>query len=102
MDINRKSLARQLADEYGYKVKDAIKFIDDLTELILNNMKEGNSVSIYGFGCFDLLHRKSHVYPDRLSGTMKDVPEHYIPRFYPGVWMYNAVKEWQNSNEGDE
>ena len=100
MDINRKALSAQLAKEYGYKKKDAIKFIDNLTALILKNMEEGNSVSIYGFGCFDLLKRKSHVCPNNRSGKMMEIPEHYMPRFYPGARMYAAVKRWDEVELG--
>lgn len=99
MDVNRTKLIRQMAERNGYTLKDAKEFIDDLTELILDNIREGNSVSIYGFGCFDLLERKAHVCPNRQLGTMVDVPAHFIPRFYPGIRMYNAVKEWEANEE---
>lgn len=102
MDVNRRVLVRQLADQYGYKVKDATKFVDDFTELILRNMQDGNSVSIYGFGCFDMLERKAHVCPDMRSGTMIDIPAHYIPRFYPGARMHNAVRIWELGEGTDE
>lgn len=99
MDVNRKMLVRQLADKKGYKIKDATVFVNDLFDLIVENIQEGNSVSIYGFGCFDLLERKAHVCPNRQLGTMIDVPAHFIPRFYPGVRMYNAVKAWESATK---
>jgi DNA-binding protein HU-beta len=103
MDVNRKMLVRQLADKKGYKIKDATVFVNDLFDLIVENIQEGNSVSIYGFGCFDLLERKAHVCPNRQLGTMIDVPAHFIPRFYPGVRMYNAVKAWESTaKEADD
>lgn len=102
MDVNRKMLIRQLADKKGYKVKDATEFVNSLFELILDNIKDGNSVSIYGFGCFDLLERKAHVCPNRQLGTMIDVPAHFIPRFYPGIRMYEAVRHWEAGRDEDD
>lgn len=102
MDINRKVFVRQLATKYGYKIKDATAFVDDVIELILDNIQEGNSVSFYGFGCFDLLERKAHVCPNRQMGTMIDIPAHYIPRFYPGTRMHKAVKVWEARRQEDD
>lgn len=98
MDINRKQLARQVAKQKGYTIKGSLKFIDDLIDVIIDNMHQGNSVSIYGFGCFDMLERKAHVCPNRRGGEMFVVPAHFVPRFYPGVRMYTAVKEWEESH----
>lgn len=102
MDINRTDLIRQLAERNGCTIKLATKLFDDLVAIILDNIRSGNSVSIYGFGCFDLLKRKAHVCPNRQLGTMVDVPAHYIPRFYPGVRMHTAVKDWERSIKGDD
>jgi len=102
MDINRKRLADQMSKEFGYKKKDAIKFIDDFSSLVLQNMQNGNSVSIYGFGCFDLMKRRGHFCPNARLGKMIEIPEHYIPRFYPGTRMYAAVKQWDELENGAE
>lgn len=98
MDINRTQLIRQLAEKQGYKVSDTKEFVDALFGLILDNIEQGNSVSIYGFGCFDMIQRKAHVCPNRQRGTMIAIPEHYIPRFYPGTKMYKAVRSWENGD----
>ena len=95
MDVNRTMLIRQLAKNNGYTIKESTRFVDSFIDLILSNIQDGNSVSIYGFGCFDLLKRKAQVCPSRRLGKMIDVPAHYMPRFYPGVRMNNAVKAWE-------
>ena len=99
MDVNRSVLIRQLAESGGYTVKAAKKFVDDFTNIIMDNLAVGNSVTIYGFGCFDLYERGAHVCPDRRSGGMIDIPPHYIPRFYPGARMREAVREWESGEQ---
>lgn len=102
MDINKKALIRQLSDRYGYTIKGTTEVVDNLLALILENIEDGNSVSLYGFGCFDVLKRKAHVCPNRQTGKMRDIPEHYIPRFYPGARMHLAVRKWELNNEDGE
>jgi len=101
LDINRKQLARQMAAERGWTISAALQAVDDVTNTILDNLAAGNTVSIYGFGCFDVLARKEHVVPDRLTGEMKPVPAHWIPRFYPGERMRRIVKKLELEETGE-
>lgn len=95
MDINKKELVNQLHDNYGYTKKLARQIVDDFTDVVMKNMESGNSVSIYGFGCFDLLVREERSCPNPQTGEKVIVPAHYIPRFYPGIGMRVAVKKWE-------
>ena len=58
MDIKRKDLIQQLVEK-GYTKKAATSIVDDFVEVILENLGNGNTVSIRNFGCFDILERKA-------------------------------------------
>ena len=93
MKVKRADLIQQLADEYGYTKKAAANIVDDFTELIINNLEQGNTVLVRNLGCFDLLVRKERSCPkERVI-----IPEHYIPRFYPSNRMRIAVKKWEDN-----
>ena len=97
MDIKRVDLIQQLMDKHGYTKKAATNIVDDFTDIILDNLGEGNTVSIHNFGCFDILERKARSCPNPQTGETVKVPAHWIPRFYPGNRMRVAVKLWEDS-----
>ncbi len=91
-------MIRQLVGK-GYTKKAATSVVDEFTNLVLENLGDGNSVSIKGFGCFDLLKRKARRCPNPQTGEMVDVPAHWIPRFYPGRQMKSVVAVWEDSQD---
>ncbi len=93
--MKRQDLIQQLGERYGYTKKDAVQLIDDFCEIVIENLRNGNSVSIHNFGCFDVLERKEHSLVD-LQGERKIVPAHWVPRFYPGNRMRLVVKMWED------
>lgn len=101
MDIKRTDLIAQLVENYSYTKKAATAIVDDFTNLIIENLGEGNTVTIHNFGCFDILERKERSCPNPQTGEKVRVPAHWIPRFYPSKRMRMAVKIWEdNSNRG--
>lgn len=99
MDINRQGLIDQLVERHNYTKKAAKCVVDDFADIILYNMEQGNSVSISGFGCFDLLKRAARSCPDPSTGEKCFIPAHWIPRFYPYTGMRRAVKLWEAEHE---
>ena len=68
MNIKRADLIQQLVDKHRYTKKAATSIVDDFTDIILDNLESGNAVSIYGFGCFDILERKERSCPNPQTG----------------------------------
>lgn len=99
MDVKRKDLIQQLINKHGYTKKSATNVVDDFIDIILENLSEGNTVSIRNFGCFDILERKARSCPNPQTGEKIDVPAHWIPRFYPGNKMRLAVKMWEDNQK---
>lgn len=99
MDVKRKDLIQQLINKHGYTKKSATNVVDDFIDIILENLSEGNTVSIRNFGCFDILERKARSCPNPQTGEKIDVPAHWIPRFYPGNKMRLVVKMWEDNQK---
>lgn len=96
MDVKRADLINQLVAKHSYTKKAATSLVDDFVDIILDNMRKGNTVSLRNFGCFDILERKARSCPNPQTGEKVDVPAHWIPRFYPGNKMRLAVKMWED------
>lgn len=96
--IGKKELIEQLAHEFGYTKTSATDLVNDFCKIVLKNLEDGNPVSIYGFGCFDIKLRKQRrcISP---SGDDIIIPEHWIAKFYPGNSMKRAVKKWEDNDK---
>ena len=93
MDIKRKDLIEQLMLKHHYTKKAATSLVDDFVDIILDNLENGNTVSIRNFGCFDILERQERSCPNPQPGEKVVVPAHWIPRFYPCNGIGTAVKK---------
>lgn len=99
MDIKRNDLIEQLVAKHHYTKKAATSLVDDFVDIILDNLENGNTVSIRNFGCFDILERQTRSCPNPQTGEKVIIPAHWIPRFYPGNRMRVAVKKWEDNSK---
>lgn len=99
MHIEKSDLIQQLIDRYGYTKKAATSIVNDFTGIILENLENGNTVSIRNFGCFDMLERRERSCPNPQTGEKVVIPAHWVPRFYPGNKMRLAVKLWEDNTK---
>ena len=95
-NLNRLDLVQDLVDEYGYTKKAATAIIDDFKNIVLKNMREGNTITIRGFGCFDFKERKARSCPNPQTGERCEIPTPWVPKFYPGKAMRRAGKLWED------
>lgn len=96
MEIKRADLIEQLVAKHRYTKTAAASVVDDFVDIVIENLRNGNSVSLYGFGKFDRLIRKSRSCPNPQTGETVEIPDHFIPRFYPGTKLKLAVKMWED------
>lgn len=92
MDVKRTDLIQQLVEKHRYTKDSATAVVDDFTDAIIENLRNGNNVSIYGFGKFDALRREARRCPNPQTKETIDIPAHFVPRFYPGAKLRLAVK----------
>lgn len=92
MNVNRSTVIQQLVDKHHYTKKAATELIEDFMDIIIDNMRQGNSVTLQGFGCFDIIERKAHPCMNPATGEPMVIPAHWVPKFYPGSKMKMAVK----------
>ena len=96
-EVKRADLIQQLIDKHNYTKKAATAVVDDFTGIILDNLAQGNMVTIRKFGTFDVLERKPRLVPVKGTSEMTTVPTCWIPRFYPAKQMRLLVRMWEDS-----
>ncbi len=92
--ITKADLAEQLFAELGLNKREAAKVIDTFFEEIRQNLEQGKSVKLSGFGNFDLIDKKSR--PGRNPKTKKDVmiTSRRVVTFRAGQKLKAKVKEY--------
>ena len=96
MNITKKDLIDQLVEEYRYTKQAAQMLVDDFTDVIIRNYENGNTVSIHGFGSFDMNLRAARNTTNPATGDPMNIPEHWVPKFTPGRQIRMAVRKWQD------
>ena len=92
--MNKAALIKHLAKEVGITKKDAEKAIDSLTGAIIAELKQGNEVSITGFGTFiaKKRHARMGVNPQKPAEKIQQ-PETVVPKFKAGKTLKDALKK---------
>lgn len=96
MNVNRDMLVQQLVAKHNYTKKAAMSVVNDFVDILVANIEAGNTVTIYGFGSFELKERKERSCPNPQTGETCIIPAHYVPKFYPGKRVKLAVKKWES------
>ena len=90
--MNKTEFVDALAAKTGLSKKDAKAAIEASIEIITETLKNGDSVSLIGFGTFATSKRAART--ARVPGTGEEVqvPESTVAKFKPGKALKEAVK----------
>lgn len=99
MVVTRNDLIGQLMEKHNYTKKSATSLVDDFVNIVLDNIRNGNSVVLRGFGRFDIVDRAARSCPNPRTGERVSIAEHKVPKFSPGDTMRVAVKLWEDDNK---
>lgn len=91
--MNKATLIDKLAAMSAVSKKDAEKMLDSLVEIIIEELKAGNEVTITGFGTFlsRTRHSRGGVNPQKPSERIT-IPEVKVAKFKTGKTLKDALK----------
>ena len=98
-DIKKPDLIKQLIEKHNYTKQAATSVVDDFVGIILDNLRQGNTISLRNFGIFDLVERKARRCPNPITGETCEIPKHWVPRFFPSKRMRMMVKMWEDDEK---
>ena len=104
--MNKASLIEKIADKSSVSKKQAESMLESLVDIIISELKEGNEVTITGFGTFlsRTRHARGGVNPQNPSERIQ-IPEVRVAKFKTGKTLKDALKErveTQENTEGEE
>lgn len=79
--MTRTELIEELANRTGMEKKDVKRFLEDLTSLVEDVIKQGGEVPLKGLGKFRVQHRKARVGRNPITGEEIQIPAKTVVKF---------------------
>src|SRR6187455_2122070 len=93
--MNKRELIDAMTAKTGYSKADAERAISALIEVISDALKEGNAISLPGFGTFEVRERSARTGRNPKTGEELQIAASRIPAFKPST----ALKAAANSGK---
>lgn len=90
--MNKTELITEVAKATGYTKKDTGVVVDAVTTCITDAMKNGNEVSIAGFGKFIVKDRAARQGVNPSTGEKITIAARKSPAFKPATALKNIIK----------
>ncbi|MFF0825986.1 HU family DNA-binding protein [Brevibacillus porteri] len=90
--MNKTELVTRVAETTELTKKDATKAVDAILDAIADALKEGDKVSLIGFGNFEVRERAARKGRNPQTGEEIEIAASKMPAFKPGKELKDSVK----------
>jgi DNA-binding protein HU-beta len=99
--MTKKELIDAIASKTGSGKADAERAIAALIEVISDTLKKGDSLSLPGFGSFEIRERAARTGRNPKTGEEIAIAASRVPAFKPGAALKAAVNGGKGKEEGN-
>lgn len=89
--MNKHDLAVKMADDVGLTRVTALAAVESVLDGITKALKQGDTVTLVGFGTFATSERKARTGRNPSTGAALKIPRRTVARFTPGAALKKAV-----------
>ena len=82
--MNKKEMIERLAQKTDMTKTDSQKALEGVLDVVFEELRSGNSVSLTGFGTFTVAERKPRTGRNPQTGAEINIPAAKVPKFKPG------------------
>ena len=90
--MNKAELVEAIAERADLSKASAARALDATIEAIEGALKQGDSVSLVGFGSFSVAERAARTGRNPRTGSAIKIKAAKIPKFRPGKALKDAIK----------
>lgn len=87
----KENIVSDVANRTGYSSKIVGEVIEALLDNITQELSDGNSIVIRGFGTFGVKKRAKRTGRNISTGESVEIPEQFVPSFKPGANLKRVV-----------
>lgn len=84
-------IVNSVVEKAGLSKKDAAAAVDAFTATVKEALSNGNTVSLIGFGTFEVRHRNARQGRNPQTGEPLQIEAKDVPAFKPGKQLRDAV-----------
>jgi DNA-binding protein HU-beta len=100
--MNKNELIEALAAKTGSTKGDAARAVKGLTEIITDTLQKGDSLSLIGFGTFEVRDRAARNGRNPSTGKELKIAASKVPAFKPGAALKAAVNGKDGEKDGED
>lgn len=89
--MNKSEFIQAMSEKSGLTVKDATTALNATLEVIQESLQKGESVSLVGFGTFEVKERAARTGKNPRTGEAVKIPAARVPVFKAGKGLKDAV-----------
>ena len=89
--MNKSELISAIASKADLSKAAVAKAVNAYHEVVKNEIKEGNSVGVVGFGTFTSTERKARTGRNPQTGAALTIKAAKVPKFRPGKGLRDSV-----------
>lgn len=89
--MNKSDLINAMAEDAGITKAAAKKSLESFLENVQNSLKEGNRVSLVGFGSWSVTHREAREGRNPQTGKTINIAAKNVVKFKPGAGLQDSV-----------
>lgn len=90
--MTKVELVREIADKAGITKKDAEKAVNAFAETVTEALKNGDKVSLVGFGTFEVSERAGRIGRNPQTGESIEIAASKSPKFKAGKALKAAIQ----------
>lgn len=91
--MNKAGLIDAISEKVGVSKKEVEDIIDTMTDTIVQKLKDGQEVTLTGFGAFSARTRKGRIGVNPRNPSEKiEIPSVVVPKFKAGKNLKEALK----------
>jgi DNA-binding protein HU-beta len=90
--MNKGDMVNQIANDAGITKQQAQDALDSVIKTTSNELKNGNKVTLVGFGTFSVSKRSARKGRNPQSGEEINIPAKKVVKFKPGKELSDHVK----------
>ncbi|MBK9246946.1 MAG: HU family DNA-binding protein [Ignavibacteria bacterium] len=91
--MNKQELVASIAEKSGLTKAQSEKALNGMVGAITEQLGKGESVSLIGFGTFDVSNRSARQGKNPRTGEAVQIAARKVPRFAPGKTLKTVVNE---------
>ncbi len=90
--MNKTELVKAIAEKANLKVADTELMVNEFIETISTELKNGDKVTLVGFGTFAVSHRKERMGVNPKTGEKLKIAAKDVPVFKPGKSLKERIQ----------